>query len=561
MPAQGLCWRFCKCLTGVFMNFLEKMTIKTRLTVLVGCMAVLMVTLGVMGLHATRTSNESLRTVYVDRMVPVEQISFVLTYNMSNRVALLKALETPTPEQIQASIDTVRQNREQIKKKWKEYMATYLTPEEKQLADKLAADRERFVKDGLEPVMALLRDGKLEAAHNINRQFVEPAYIPVKEGGEALLKLQMDIAKGEYEQAQHTYEVTRNITITGLVVCIALAALLAFFTVRGITRSVAELEHTTARLADGDLNARAHNHGADELGRVATALNHMADRFKNTIGEVSGSTSQLAAAAEELSAVSAQTSHGIAQQQSETDQVATAMNEMSATVQDVARNAEQAASAARNADAEAQQGKRVVGGNIDAIDALAAEVERAAQVIQTLEAESGNIGMVVDVIKSIAEQTNLLALNAAIEAARAGEQGRGFAVVADEVRTLASRTQQSTQEIQHMIQRLQAGASEAVKVMVQGRSQAQGAVKQAAQAGESLESITRAVANITDMNTQIASAAEEQSAVSEEINRNIVIISQVGSQTAAGAQQTSVASEELARLAAQLQTLVGRFRV
>ncbi|MEQ6340207.1 MAG: methyl-accepting chemotaxis protein [Gammaproteobacteria bacterium] len=543
------------------MSFLEKMTIKARLTILVGFMAVLMVVLGAMGLHATKASNESLRTVYVDRMVPVEQISSILNNNMSSRLHILKALESPTPEQIQATIDQVRQNREQINQKWKEYMATSLTPEEKQLADKLAADRKRFVEDGLVPVIALLRDGKLDAARNITHQFLEPAYGPVQEGAKALLKLQMDVAKEEYEKAQHTYEITRNITIAGMVVCIALAVLLAFFTVRGITRGVAELERATARLADGDLNARVNNHSADELGRVAKAFNHMADRFKNTIGEVSGSTSQLAAAAEQLSAVSMQTSHGIAQQQSETDQVATAMNEMSATVQDVARNAEQAASAARNADAEAQKGKRVVGDNIDAIDALAAEVERAAQVIQKLEAESGSIGTVVDVIKSIAEQTNLLALNAAIEAARAGEQGRGFAVVADEVRTLASRTQQSTQEIQQMIQRLQVGASEAVKVMVQGRSQAQDAVKQAAQAGESLEAITRAVANITDMNTQIASAAEEQSAVSEEINRNIVTISQVGSQTAAGAQQTSSASEELARLAAQLQTLVGRFRV
>ncbi|MBI2779856.1 MAG: PAS domain-containing protein [Gammaproteobacteria bacterium] len=279
-----------------------------------------------------------------------------------------------------------------------------------------------------------------------------------------------------------------------------------------------------------------------EAGRLQLAITMLQARLRTAMGRITDPAAQLAAAAEQLTAVT----QGTRQQQLEIDQVATAMNEMSATVHDVARNAGQAASAARNADAEAQKGKRVVGDNIDAIDALAAEVERAAQVIQKLEAESGSIGTVVDVIKSIAEQTNLLALNAAIEAARAGEQGRGFAVVADEVRTLASRTQQSTQEIQQMIQRLQSGASEAAKVMVQGRSQAQDAVKQAAQAGESLESITRAVANITDMNTQITSAAEEQSAVSEEINRNIVNISQIGNQTAA---------------AAQLQSLVRQFRV
>ncbi|MFZ5593945.1 MAG: methyl-accepting chemotaxis protein [Pseudomonadota bacterium] len=296
-----------------------------------------------------------------------------------------------------------------------------------------------------------------------------------------------------------------------------------------------------------------HRH---EAGRLQLAIRMLQARLRTAMGRIEDPAERLAAAAGQLVTVSERTR----QQRSETDRVATAMNEMSATVQEVARNAGQAANAAHQADEAARSGRQIVMQSIDAIDALAREVEHTAQVIQKLETESGSIGTVVDVIKSIAEQTNLLALNAAIEAARAGEQGRGFAVVADEVRTLASRTQQSTQEIQQMIQRLQHGASEAVQVMIQGRSQAQASVQQAAKAGESLEAITRAVSNITDMNTQIASAAEEQSAVAEEINRNILIISQVGDQSATGAQQTAAASEELARLAIQLRSLVTQFK-
>jgi methyl-accepting chemotaxis protein len=262
-----------------------------------------------------------------------------------------------------------------------------------------------------------------------------------------------------------------------------------------------------------------------------------------------------------MSSITEQATHSVRQQQNEIDQVATAMNEMTATVQEVARNAEQAAQAAQQADHSAQNGASVAGSARREITGLVDEVETSAGVIQELQSESENIGMVLDVIRGIAEQTNLLALNAAIEAARAGEQGRGFAVVADEVRTLASRTQKSTEEIHHMIERLQSGASNAVKVMTQARGKGQGGVGEMGRVTDTLGEIARAVASINDMNTQIASAAEEQSAVAEEINRNVSNISQGSAQSAQGTEQTAFASMELARLAADLQTLVARFKV
>ncbi|MEJ2480923.1 MAG: HAMP domain-containing methyl-accepting chemotaxis protein, partial [Acidihalobacter sp.] len=300
---------------------------------------------------------------------------------------------------------------------------------------------------------------------------------------------------------------------------------------------------------EGDLTQRMPLKGSrDELDQLGNAFNRFVERIQGLVGQVAGSTAQLAAAAEELSATSEDTNRHVREQQTETEQVAAAINEMSATVQEVAKNAGEAAGAAQQADAESKQGREVVEAAVAAIDALATEVDQAAQVIQGVNQDSEQIGRVLEVINGISEQTNLLALNAAIEAARAGEQGRGFAVVADEVRTLARRTQESTQEIREMIERLQEGAKNAVTAMESGRGRAGSSVEQARHAGQSLTEITDAVTRINDMNALIASAAEEQSAVAEEINRNVTTISQATDQTAAGSQQTAAASEQLARL-------------
>jgi methyl-accepting chemotaxis protein len=286
----------------------------------------------------------------------------------------------------------------------------------------------------------------------------------------------------------------------------------------------------------------------------------MAANLRNMIGKISGATTQLAAAAEETSSITEETSRGVQAQQAEIDSIASAMNEMTATVQEVARNAADASSAADKADREAKSGALVATEAIGGIDSLVAEVNSASSVIRNLEQESENIGSVLDVIRGIAEQTNLLALNAAIEAARAGEQGRGFAVVADEVRTLASRTQQSTQEIQDMILRLQDGAVNAVKVMEAAQGKAQSSSDLVEKAAESLAMIAGSVSSINDMSAMIASAAEEQSSVAAEMQSNMNNIREVADRSADGAQQTAQASEELARLAAEQQALMAQFK-
>lgn len=319
--------------------------------------------------------------------------------------------------------------------------------------------------------------------------------------------------------------------------------------------------HSLGALSKGDLTHKLSILGKDEFAWMCWEYSQARKGFAELVKEILGNAGQLAAAAEELSAITEQSNSGVMRQKGEIGHVATAMNEMSATVSEVSKNADNAATAAQEADDRAKDGWDVVNTTVETINSLASEVQNTSNVIENLKGDSLSIGTVLDVIRDIAEQTNLLALNAAIEAARAGEQGRGFAVVADEVRTLASRTQQSTSEINDMIERLQNGANQAVSVMEMGRAKAEESVEQAAKAGEALQAITGVVDNIKNMNTQIASAAEEQTTTAEEINRNIVNISEVSEETANGSQQTANASEELARLASELQNQVNKFKV
>ena len=354
----------------------------------------------------------------------------------------------------------------------------------------------------------------------------------------------------------------RNTALIVAGIAIALGLLVAALVARGIVRPIRVAVDAMRDIAagEGDLTRRLEEHGRNEVAELGQAFNQFAEKVRRLVSEVAGSTSQVAAAAEEMSAITDEFNRDVAQQRHEIEQVATAMNEMTATVQDVARNAAQAAASAQAADREAQQGQQVVHETVSSIESVSVEVEHTASAIQRLEADSQSISAVLEVIRGVAEQTNLLALNAAIEAARAGEQGRGFAVVADEVRTLASRTQQSTLEIQQVIEQLQSGARNAAEVMHRGRAQVDSSVLQAQQAGSSLTSITSAVASISDMNVQIASAAEQQSAVSDEISQNVVNINQVADRVTEAAGQTAQASSQLAYLAAGLQSLVGQFK-
>ncbi|MCV4261901.1 methyl-accepting chemotaxis protein [Pseudomonas capsici] len=371
---------------------------------------------------------------------------------------------------------------------------------------------------------------------------------------EALYQLQ---AVRGAEDSEHA----RNMQIGGTVLALILGILAALMITRQITAPLQDTLVDVERIASGDLSRNIVVTRRDELGVLQQGVQRMNATLRDLIVGIRDGVTQIASAAEQLSAVTEQTSAGVNNQKVETDQVATAMNEMSATVQEVAHNAEQASQAASSADREARDGDRVVGEAIAQIERLASEVGRSAEAMTELEQESDKIGKVMDVIKAVAEQTNLLALNAAIEAARAGEAGRGFAVVADEVRGLAQRTQQSTEEIENLVEGLQNGTRQVSSIMLNSRELTANSVTLSRKAGASLGNITQTVSNIQAMNQQIAAAAEQQNAVAEEITRSIINVRDVSEQTAAASEETAASSVELARLGVQLQTMVSRFRV
>ncbi|RZI73032.1 methyl-accepting chemotaxis protein [Pseudomonas sp. AK106] len=345
------------------------------------------------------------------------------------------------------------------------------------------------------------------------------------------------------------------------IVALILGVFAAWVITRQITVPLGQTLVAVERVASGDLTHNLSVDRRDELGQLQGSIQRMTVELRQLIGGIGEGVTQIASAAEELSAVTEQTSAGVNSQKVETDQVATAMHEMTATVQEVARNAEEASEAAVAADLQAREGDKVVNEAIAQIELLATEVGHSTEAMAELKRESDKIGSVLDVIKSVAQQTNLLALNAAIEAARAGEAGRGFAVVADEVRSLAQRTQKSTEEIEELISGLQNGTRQVATIMDNSRELTVSSVELTRRAGTSLENITRTVSAIQSMNQQIAAAAEEQSATAEEINRSVLNVRDVSEQTSAASEETAASSVELARLGSHLQGLVSRFRI
>nr|WP_175653201.1 methyl-accepting chemotaxis protein [Pseudomonas sp. Marseille-P9899] len=382
-----------------------------------------------------------------------------------------------------------------------------------------------------------------------------------------LLQLPTSAVMADSEKLQNELSEQRRTDITGMTLVgltiAALGLLVIWLLAHGIARPLRQMVAMLDDIAqgEGDLTRRLHSDRADELGSIARGFNTFLGKLQSMISQVVSSVQKVSDSSEHTADIAIRTNQGVHKQMAEIDLVATAVHEMTATAQDVARNATHAAQAASNADQAANQGLSIVRDTSQSITALAEEIGRAVGVVQALARDSENINAILVAIRAIAEQTNLLALNAAIEAARAGEQGRGFAVVADEVRNLAQKTQQATEEIQQMIQQLQQGTRDVVRVMEDSQGKTDVSVQQAARAAEALESITRAVSVINDMNTQIASAAEEQSAVAEDINRNVINIGQVANEVAGGADESSTASAELTKLAEQQRRLINQFRV
>ena len=410
-------------------------------------------------------------------------------------------------------------------------------------------------------MLALSQQNKVDEMRTLINTRIKDGTDQMGEQLNKLIAINSAGAKQANDQAKQSYDSA----ITGIIVVVVAAALLTVLLAWLLTRSiVTPLRKAVAvaqTIAGGNLTQVIDDDGKDEPARLISALSTMQNNLRQTIQHIAGSATQLASAAEELSSVTEEASRGLQQQNNEIDQAATAVNEMTAAVEEVARNAVSTSEASAQSNQAAREGRDRVVETVGAIQTMTQDVQNTAAMIEGLATQGRDIGKVLDVIRAIAEQTNLLALNAAIEAARAGEAGRGFAVVADEVRALAHRTAQSTQEIEKMVAGIQNGTGQAVQSMEQSNQRTQSTLEMARAAGVALEQITQSISLINERNLVIASASEEQAQVSREVDRNLMNIRDLATQSTAGADQTSAASFELSRLAADLNAMVARFVV
>jgi len=376
-----------------------------------------------------------------------------------------------------------------------------------------------------------------------------------------LVEINTDQMNAANAEGAKQYSLAFNMVVGLLIIATILTMLFAWLLTNSITHPVSEALLVAEDIAEGNLTRQIKVEGSDEIGRLLKAMQKMQEKLRDTLHRISGSATQLASAAEELNVVTDESAKGLAQQNKEIEQAATAVNQMTTAVEEVARNAVSTSDASKSATTSAGDGRELVMETVGAIERMTNDVQSTADLIGNLANESRDIGKVLDVIRGLADQTNLLALNAAIEAARAGEAGRGFAVVADEVRALAHRTQQSTSEIERMIGSIQGGTEQAVNSMRNSTERAESTLNIAKGAGLALDTINAAIVQINERNLVIASAAEEQAQVAREVDRNLVNIRDLSVQSATGASQTSSASGELSRLAVDLSSMVQRFRL
>lgn len=545
---------------------MSKLSVGQRLAILVALPLAVIVVLVISSLTSFSTINAGVGRIYDDRVVPLTLLQAINDAYSTEIIDAINKTDKGMMTPVEAVAD-ITGALEAIKRNWKAYLQTDIGASEQELVDEIenhfgsANERIQEILRVLRPLgesMVWNEDGETVIARFDGDlyEYTDPITQPIAQ----LMAMQREMAGAERQRVQEIYDSVFNWFVVGAVAAALAMVLFGWWVARSVSGPLARLRQaieTAERTRD--LTVRVDVDQDDEIGQVARAYQTMMARFRAILGDVRGSSNQLREYAETLASNTELTREGVAVQTRETDQVATASTEMTHAIEEVSRHAHQAAEAAGNANGETEQGNRVLEEAINAINHLSQRLDSASNVINRVQTDSSAIGSVLDVIRGIAEQTNLLALNAAIEAARAGEQGRGFAVVADEVRSLAQRTQESTQEIQEMIERLQAGAQEAVRSMAEGTEEMERTVERASKAGASLSAIAQAVALINDMNTQIASATEEQMTVSQEISRNVVNISDVAKGSEHSVQEVEKASRELKQTAERLAALVNEF--
>ncbi len=540
--------------------FLRNINIGPRLGIAFGLLALVVVLLGSSSLYNINRMHIAGHDITENWMPSVDAIADLNLALMRFRIFTLRAILDESPAKVaqtKARLDSIKQD---LDKAGARYESLITVPSERQLYAQLLDVKQAYIAGSAE-VVGAMQNGDVETAKELLETRLNTL---ADQMTQLLLKLNQVNNEGASKAAglsDSAHQNSRTAIITSIVIALVLTFILALFVTRSITRPIAVAVEATEKVAAGDLTQRIDSSGSDEPAQLLAALARMQTNLRSAISHISDSATQLAAATEELHAVAEDASRNLQNQNGEIQQAASAVTEMSAAVDEVARNASDTAEDSNQSARLAHEGREKVQQTIGSIEKMTGEFSKTSRQVEGLAEQSKDIGKVLDVIRGIAEQTNLLALNAAIEAARAGEAGRGFAVVADEVRALAHRTQVSTHEIETMISQVQSGTQAAVDSMRGSVDHARQTLGMAEQAGGALEEIYRQVGKISERNLLIASASEEQAAVAREVDRNIVNISDFSTQSAAGANQTSASAQELARLAVDLNGLVARFVV
>ena len=539
---------------------IRNLNLGTRLALGFGVLALLILIQGGMALKKMSNMDDRQNDVSENWLPSIMAIANV-RYNLTlYRVYAVRDLADSSPSEMARTEQLLNETSLNLDKAINKYEKLITEPEERTAFADMVEQKRKYMANA-ETVIGYVKAGKMdEAKRMIGHEQNDLANLIGKDL-QVMFAVNSKGADKSAADADEAYSTSKTLTVITIIVSLGLTAILSFIVTRSITTPINDALEITERIAGGDLTKRIDSQGQDEPARLMAGLAVMQDNLRSTIHEIANASIQLATATEELSSVAEESTRSLHRQNDEIQQAATAITEMSAAVDEVARNATSTSEASNESASFAKEGRTRVQQTVSSIQSMSDEVFRTSQLVEGLADQSQNIGKVLDVIRAIAEQTNLLALNAAIEAARAGEAGRGFAVVADEVRALASRTHTSTQEIEEMIKNIQEGSSLAVSAMRSSADYTKHTLSEAQDAGKALEEIYSRSGLISDRNLLIATASEEQAAVAREVDRNIVTISDLSTQTAAGANQTSASANELARLATSLNNLISRFRV
>lgn len=537
---------------------LRQIRIGKRLIAGFGVLALVMLFQGIFGLGSMSAMNKSTEEITGNWLPSLSTIGDLNLALMRYRVNAVRLVVDPDPAAVARAEANLSAREQEADAAQQAYAALITEPAERRVFEEITSIKKRYIA-GTQRVKAAMEAGDQAAALHI----IDTEQNPLADQMTKLLldlgKINREGAAASAQQSESAYANSKMLVMSSIVIAVAITLVLAMLISRSIVTPLQQAVQATETIASGNLTQKIHFEGRDEPAQVLTALALMQDNLRSAVTQIGNTSVQLASAGEELSSVTEDSSRNLQRQNDEIQQAASAVTEMSAAVDEVARNAVSTAEASNQSSRLAHEGRDKVAHAVSALKAMTDEFTRTSALIGGLAEQSQDIGKVLDVIRAIAEQTNLLALNAAIEAARAGEAGRGFAVVADEVRALAHRTQVSTQEIEQMITKVRGGTQAAVDSMRGSVQHADQTLGVAEEAGKALEQIYQTAGQISERNLLIASASEEQAAVAREVDRNIINISDLSTQSAAGANQTSAATYELARLATDLNTLVSRF--